>query len=285
MTLFLQQIINGIMLGSVYSLVALGLTLIYGILHIPNFAHGHMYMFAAYVTFFLVTIFHFNYWVAIAGAMITMAAFGALAERLVYRPLRRAPEINYFIAAIGLLMILESGAYILFGPSSRQFPPIHEQLLTFFGITVTLQRILVIACTAILILLLQLFIKKTTVGATIEAVAQNRQGAQLVGININRVATMTFAIGTALGAAAAGLIGPVSWVYPTMGNMPNLKAFVIIILGGMGSLPGAVLGGYLLGLLEALGAGYISANYEPLFAFGILIIILAFKPTGLFGKN
>jgi len=285
MTLFLQQIINGIMLGSVYSLVALGLTLIYGILHIPNFAHGHKYMFAAYVTFFLVTIFHFNYWIAIVGAMITMGAFGALAERLIYRPLRQAPEINYFIAAIGLLMILESGAYILFGPSSRQFPQIHEQLLTFFGITVTLQRILVIACTAVLILLLQLFIKKTTVGATIEAVAQNRQGAQLVGININRVATMTFAIGTALGAAAAGLIGPVSWVYPTMGNIPNLKAFVIIILGGMGSLPGAVLGGYLLGLLEALCAGYISANYEPLFAFGILIVILAFKPTGLFGKS
>lgn len=285
MTLFLQQIINGIMLGSVYSLVALGLTLIYGILHIPNFAHGHKYMFAAYITFFLVSIFHFNYWIAIAGAMITMGAFGALAERLIYRPLRHAPEINYFIAAIGLLMILESSAYIFFGPSSRQFPQIHEQLLSFFGITVTLQRILVIACTAVLILLLQLFIKKTTVGATIEAVAQNRQGAQLVGININRVATMTFAIGTALGAAAAGLIGPVSWVYPTMGNIPNLKAFVIIILGGMGSLPGAVLGGYLLGLLEALCAGYISANYEPLFAFGILIVILAFKPTGLFGKS
>ena len=284
MTLFIQQVINGIMLGSVYSLVALGLTLIYGILHIPNFAHGHKYMLGAYIAFFLVSIYHFNYWLAILAAAIIMAGVGALVERVVYRPLRQAPEINYFIAAIGLLMILESGAYILFGPSSRQFPPLHEQLLDIMGATVTMQRLLVIVCTLVLIVLLQLFIKKTTAGATIEAMAQNREGALLVGININRVATMTFAIGTALGAAAAGLVGPVSWVYPTMGTMPNLKAFVVIILGGMGSLPGAVIGGYILGLLEALCAGYISANYEPLFAFGVLVIILAFKPTGLFGK-
>ncbi len=285
MTLFIQQVINGIMLGSVYSLVALGLTLIYGILHIPNFAHGHKYMFGAYIAFFLVSIYHFNYWVAILGAMVVLAVMGALAERIIYRPLRDAPEINYFIAAIGLLMILESGAYILFGSSSRQFPDIHEQLISVFGATVTLQRLLIIGCAAVLIVLVQLFIKKTTAGATIEAMAQNREGALLVGIDINRVSTMTFGMGTALGAAAAGLIAPVSWVYPTMGAMPNLKAFVVIILGGMGSVPGAVIGGYLLGLLEALGAGYVSADYEPLFAFGTLVLILAFKPTGLFGKD
>ncbi|MFH1134551.1 MAG: branched-chain amino acid ABC transporter permease [Pseudomonadota bacterium] len=284
MTLFIQQVINGIMLGSVYSLVALGLTLIYGILHIPNFAHGHKYMLGGYITFFLISIYHFNYWLAILASMLVMAVVGALAERLVYRPLRNTPEINYFIAAIGLLMILESGAYILFGPSSRQFPAAHEQLLNIFGATVTMQRLYVIGCTVVLIVILQLFIKKTTTGATIEAMAQNREGALLVGIDINRVATLTFAIGTGLAAAAAGLVGPVSWVYPTMGAMPNLKAFVIIILGGMGSLPGAVVGGYILGLMEALCAGYVSANYEPLFAFGVLIAILAFKPTGLFGK-
>ena len=155
----------------------------------------------------------------------------------------------------------------------------------FFGITITLHRLLVIFAAAVLIISLQLFIKKTTFGWTIEAVAQNREGAQLVGINVPLVSSMTFAIGTALAAAASSLIAPVYLVYPAMGSLPLIKAFAVIILGGMGSLPGAVLGGYLLGLIESLAGGYLSMIYADLLAFAVLVAVLAIKPTGLFGKK
>ncbi len=285
MLLFFQQMVNGIMLGSVYSLVALGLTLIYGILHIPNFAHGHMYMWAAFTSLFLVLIYHTNYWVALALAMIVLGLAGAGIERVIYRPLREAPHVNSFIAAIGLLLILESLSLIFFGADFRRFPSTYDQSMQIFGVAVTRQRLIVIGAAALLILLLQLFLKRTWLGATIEAVAQNPEGAKLVGISTDRVSSLTFAIGTALAAAAATLIAPIFLVYPTMGAMPNLKAFVVIIIGGMGSIPGAVIGGYMLGLIEALGGGYISTAYKDIFAFGALVTFLTFRPMGLFGKG
>ncbi|HSR13848.1 MAG TPA: branched-chain amino acid ABC transporter permease [Thermodesulfobacteriota bacterium] len=285
MILFFQQLINGIMLGSVYSLVALGLTLIYGILHVPNFAHGHKYMWAAFTSLFLITNFHTNYWVSLVIAMIVLGLVGAGVERIVYRPLRNAPHINSFIAAIGLLLVLESLSLIVWGADFRRFPALYDRPIHVFGIAITLQRLLVIAAAAVFIILLQLFIKRTWLGSTIEAVAQDPEGAQLVGISIDRVSALTFGIGTASAAAAASLIAPIFLVYPTMGSMPNLKAFVVIIIGGMGSIPGAVIGGFMLGLIEALGGGYISTDYKDLFAFGALVTFLTFKPTGLFGKG
>ncbi len=285
MVLFFQQLINGIMLGAVYSLVALGLTLIYGILHIPNFAHGHKYMWAAFTSLFLVVNFHTNYWVSLLIAMVVLGIVGAGVERLVYRPLRNAPHINSFIAAIGLLLALESLSLIVWGADFRRFPTLYDQPIHFLGVAITLQRLLVIIAAALFIFLLQVFIKRTWLGATIEAVAQNPEGAQLVGISIDRVSSLTFGIGTALAAAAATLIAPVFLVYPTMGSMPNLKAFVVIIIGGMGSIPGAVIGGFMLGLIEALGGGYISTDYKDLFAFGTLVTFLTLRPTGLFGKG
>jgi branched-chain amino acid transport system permease protein len=285
MVLFFQQLVNGIMLGSVYSLVALGLTLIYGILHVPNFAHGHKYMWAAFTSLFLVVSFHTNYWVSLVIAMVVMGLVGAGVERLVYRPLRDMPHINSFIAAIGLLLVLESLALIVWGADFRRFPASYDQPINILGVAITLQRLLVIVGAAVLIILLQLFIKRTWLGATIEAVAQNPEGAQLVGISIDRVSSLTFGIGTALAAAAATLIAPIFLVYPTMGSMPNLKAFVVIIIGGMGSIPGAVIGGFMLGLIESLGGGYISTDYKDLFAFGALVTFLTFRPLGLFGKG
>jgi branched-chain amino acid transport system permease protein len=285
MVLFFQQLVNGIMLGSVYSLVALGLTLIYGILHVPNFAHGHKYMWAAFTSLFLVVSFHTNYWVSLVIAMVVLGLVGAGVERLVYRPLRDMPHINSFIAAIGLLLVLESLSLIVWGADFRRFPGIYDQPINILGVAITLQRLLVIVGAAILIILLQLFIKRTWLGATIEAVAQNPEGAQLVGISIDRVSSLTFGIGTALAAAAATLIAPIFLVYPTMGSMPNLKAFVVIIIGGMGSIPGAVIGGFMLGLIESLGGGYISTDYKDLFAFGALVTFLTFRPLGLFGKG
>jgi branched-chain amino acid transport system permease protein len=285
MVLFFQQLVNGIMLGAAYSLVALGLTLIYGILHIPNFAHGHKYMWAAFTSLFLVVNFHTNYWVSLVIAMVVLGFVGAGVERLVYRPLRNAPHVNSFIAAIGLLLFLESLSLIFWGADFRRFPTLYDKPIHNFGVAITLQRLLVIVAAALFIILLQVFIKRTWLGATIEAVAQNPEGAQLVGISIDRVSSLTFGIGTSLAAAAATLIAPIFLVYPTMGAMPNLKAFVVIIIGGMGSIPGAVIGGLMLGLMEALGGGYISTDYKDLFAFGALVTFLTFRPTGLFGKG
>ena len=285
MVLFFQQLVNGIMLGAAYSLVARGLTLIYGILHIPNFAHGHKYMWAAFTSLFLVVNLHTNYWVSLVIAMVVLGLVGAGVERLVYRPLRNVPHINSFIAAIGLLLALESLSLIFWGADFRRFPTLYDTPIHIFGVAITLQRLLVIVAAALFIVLLQVFIKRTWLGATIEAVAQNPEGAQLVGISIDRVSSLTFGIGTALAAAAATLIAPIFLVYPTMGGMPNLKAFVVIIIGGMGSIPGAVIGGFMLGLIEALGGGYISTDYKDLFAFGALVTFLTLRPMGLFGKG
>ncbi len=285
MVLFFQQILNGIMIGSVYSLMALGLTLIYGILHIPNFAHGNKYMLGAFISLSLVALWKINYWLAIVISMIVLAFIGLLVERLIYRPLHDQPHINSFIAAIGLLLLLEGMAFAIWGGEWQRFPFAYKQNIQFFGITITLHRLLVIFAAVSLIILLQLFIKKTTLGWTIEAVAQDREGAQIVGINVYFVSSLAFAIGTALAAAASSLIAPVYLVYPAMGSMPLIKAFVVIILGGMGSLPGAVIGGYLLGLVESLAGGYISMIYADLFAFAVLVIVLAIKPTGLLGKG
>jgi branched-chain amino acid transport system permease protein len=285
MSLFIQQVLNGIMLGSVYSLVALGLTLEYGILHIPNFAHGVLYMAGAYVTFLLATAVGLNFWLAMLIAMIVLGLIGILIERLVYRPLMLESHLSSFIAAIGLIFIFVDGALNIFGPDFKRFPPTHTQAFHILGVTITLQRIIIIGVTVILIVLLHLFIKKTIMGATIEATAQDREGAQLMGINVKRVRMIVFALGSALAAAAAALIAPIHLVHPGMGGPVILKAFVIIILGGMGSMPGAIIGGFIMGLVESLSGGYISTSYNEVFAFGVLVIVLTIRPTGLFGAK
>ena len=283
MALFIQQVLNGIMLGSIYSLVALGLTLEYGILHIPNFTHGALYMVGAYVTFLLASSLGMNYWLAMAISMMVLALIGVFMERLVYRPLMLESPLNSFIAAIGMIFIFVDGALHIFGPDFKRFPPLHSQVIQVMGTTITFQRIIIISVTIVLIVLLHLFIKKTMVGAAIEATAQDIEGARLMGINVRRVRMMVFALGTALAAAAASLIAPIHLVHPGMGGPVILKAFVIIILGGMGSLPGAVIGGFLLGLVESLTGGYVSTAYHEVFSFGVLVTVLAVRPTGLFG--
>ena len=285
MQLFLQQMFNGIMLGSTYAVVALGLTLVFGILNIPNFAHGHLYMLGAYICFFLMTLYGFGFWVSLVLSMLIMALIGVLVERLVYRPLQDRPHISSFISAIGALIILENGVIVIWGPQGRRIPNPYPGIVELLGITMSYQRLLVIVAAIVLIILLHVFIKKTTAGMTIEAVAQNRQGAMLVGINVNLVSSITFAISAATAAAAACLVAPIFMISPTMGALLGMKAFIIVILGGLGSIPGAIMGGYILGLLETLGGGYLSAAYKDVYAFGALILILAIKPTGLFGRE
>lgn len=220
-----------------------------------------------------------------ALAAILLAVTGVVLEVLVFKPLRNDPGFNPLIAALGALIILENAVVVLWGPEGHRIPNPYPGIIDVLGITMSVQRLLVIGMAAVMIILLQLFIKKTTLGSTIEAVAQNKEGATLVGINVNFVSAMTFAISTALAAVAACLVAPIFMISPSMGALVGMKAFVIVILGGLGSIPGAIAGGMILGLIEALGGGYFSAAYKDVFGFGALVLILAIRPTGLFGKE
>ncbi|MEW6554615.1 MAG: branched-chain amino acid ABC transporter permease [Actinomycetota bacterium] len=281
MSFFLNQLVIGIQLGSQYVMVALGLTLIFGILDISHFAHGHMYMIGAYLLYILMVLAGINYWIAFLICMAALAVAGTVVERTVYRPLRGQPHINTFIAAIGLILVLETLVRGIQPNALSVSKPI-DRTLEFAGITMEAQRLIVIVGAIVLIILLQLFIKRTRLGTAIEAVAQDREGASLVGISVNRISALTFAIATALAAAAAVLMAPLAFISPEMGSVLILKAFVIVVIGGLGSMKGAIVGGYLLGIIEAMAIAYISSAYKDVFAFAVLIIILAIRPTGLF---
>lgn len=285
MELFFQQVLNGLTLGSIYGLVALGLTLVYGILHVPNFAHGALYMVGAYVSYITMVDFGVNYWVAMLLAAVAVAALAVLCERLVFNPLRHAPPIHDKIAAIGIMLFLEALVQMQWGAEFRRMPTPYTEILDIAGMTIPAQRVLIIAGAFSLMAVLHLFLKKTMTGSTIVAMAQNREGAFLVGIDANRVAMMTFAISGALAAVGATLFAPINLVYPAMGHLLIMKAFVIIILGGMGSIPGAIVGGLIIGFAEAFGGFYISTDYKDIIAFALLVVILSIKPTGLFSKG
>ena len=285
MDLFLQQVLNGLTLGSIYGLVALGLTLVYGILHVPNFAHGALYMVGAYVSYVTMVDFGVNYWLAMIAAAGVVALLAVLCERLVFNPLRHAPPIHDKIAAIGIMLFLEALVQMHWGAEFRRMPTPYTEILSVAGMTIPAQRVLIIIGAFSLMAVLHLFLKKTMTGSTIVAMAQNREGAFLVGIDANRVAMMTFAISGGLAAVGATLFAPINLVYPAMGHLLIMKAFVIIILGGMGSIPGAIVGGLIIGFAEAFGGFYISTDYKDIIAFALLVVILSIKPTGLFTKG
>ncbi len=285
MEILIQQLFNGLTIGSVYSLVALGLTLVYGILHIPNFAHGALYMMGGYITLTMITKAGMEYWLAMFVSILAVGLIGVLMERLVFHPLREAPPIHDKIAAIGILLFLEAFAQFVWGADYQSMPTPYGNVVKLFGLTFTMQRLLIVISAIVVMILLYLFLKKTFIGATIIAMSQNREGANLVGINTDKVAMLTFMISGGLAAIASSLAAPINLVFPGMGQLVILKAFVIIILGGMGSIPGAIIGGYILGFSESLGATYISNDYKDIIAFVLLVIILSVKPTGLFSKG
>jgi branched-chain amino acid transport system permease protein len=282
--LFLQQVLNGLTLGGIYSLVALGLTLVYGILQVPNFAHGAFYMAGAFVSFHLMTAFGWNYWLAMLGAAASVALLATLSDRLVFHPLRNASGLHPMIAAIGVLLFLEAGAQAIWGADFHRMQSPYTGIIDLAGMTLPAQRALIIAGAFGLMVVLDLFLKKTVMGSTIIAMAQNREGASLVGIDANKVSMLTFAISGALAAVAATLYAPINLVYPAMGNLVITKAFVIIILGGMGSVPGAIVGGLIIGFAESFGAFYISTDYKDIIAFVLLVAILSIRPQGIFTK-
>ncbi len=285
MTLFFQQFVNGIALGSVYSLVALGLTLVYGVLKVPNFAHGALYMAGAYVSYVMMTSFGASYVVAMAVSVAVLAVLGGSMEWLVFRKLEGKTPVHSMIAALGLLFFMEGTADVIWGPTFRQVPTPFDGVVTLLGVNITEQRILVIVAAVVTMVGLYLLLKRTLVGMSIEAMAQDREGALLVGIDVRRVAMLTFAISGALAAVAGSLIAPLLLVFPNMGELIILKAFVIVILGGMGSVPGAILGGYLLALAETMAGTYVSFAFSELIAFGMLVLVLVIRPTGLFQKG
>ena len=281
MELFAQQVLNGLVTGSVYSLVALGLTLIYGTMQVPNFAHGQLFMLGAYIA----------YAPRRAPACTTgrrssprcrSRCSGVVLERLVFRPLRHAPHLNSMIAALGTMLFLEAVAQNIWGEEFRHMDSPYGGVVSVFGLLVTSHRLILLGAAAALMAALLVFLTRTVAGSAIRATAQNPEGALLVGIDTSRVAMVTFGISAALAAFAGVLIAPISLVYPSMGAMITLKAFVIVVLGGMGSVPGALIGGYLLALAESLGGTYVSATYQDLVAFVLLALVFTFKPTGLF---
>ena len=285
MELLLQQLFNGLTLGSVYILVAIGLTLVFGILHVPNFAHGALYLIGGYLTLMAMKGLGVHYFVAIIISMVSVAFVAILMERLVFNPLRNAPAIHDKIAAIGMVLFFDALVSLIWGNEYQRMITPYGDSVTVFGIATSYQRILVIIVAVIVVILLQLFLKKTMIGASIIAMAQNREGAFLVGINANAVAMMTFAISGALAAIAASISSPINLVFPSMGHIVILKAFVVVIIGGMGSVPGAIIGGLILGISESLGATYISNDYKDMIAFLLLIIIMTVRPKGLFAKG
>jgi branched-chain amino acid transport system permease protein len=284
--MFIQQLVNGIVLGCTYGLMAIGLTIIFGILNIVNLAHGEIYMLGAFVAFFLVTLLKVNFFVALLAAALAMAVLGVVVERLVFRPLRDKEEINYFIVSMGLLIFLQNTALLFWGTDPRSMGLTYSsQTLKLGEVIVTIQRLITVAVAVLVILGLHFFIKYSRMGKAMRAMDQDQEAALTVGIGLNEVSTFTFALGSALAGVAGALMGSMFIVNPMMGFSPLLKAFVIVIFGGLGSVMGAIVGGLILGMTEVLGGAYLSSTYQDAFAFIILILVLSFKPTGLFGKR
>ncbi len=283
-TLFFQQLLNALALGGVYSLVALGLTLVYGVMKIPNFAHGALYMLGAYISYAGLTALGLPYILALGLSGLSLGVIAALLERVVFYPLRHAPHVQSMIAAIGVLFFIEAVIRLpfVFGSDFLQLPSPLTGILNFAGVTITAQRLLIIVVSLAIMAALYYFLKRTLTGTTIEAMAQNREGARLMGINVNGVAMLTFAISGALAAVASTLYAPTALISPSMGEVMNLKVFAIIILGGMGSVPGAVVGAFLLALAEVFGGVIVGADFADVVGFAVLVVVLAIRPQGLF---
>ncbi|MHA0035384.1 branched-chain amino acid ABC transporter permease [Deinococcus sp. PESE-13] len=283
MTTVLQQLFNALALGGVYALVALGLTLVYGVMKIPNFAHGGLYMLGAYLSYAGISSLGLGYVPALLLSAVVVALLAALMERVIFFPLRNAPHVQPMIAALGVLFFLEAGVQLIWGADFKQVAEPIPGILNLGGVTITWQRLIVLVASVVAMLGLNFFLRRTLTGATIEAMAQNREGARLVGINTGRVGMLTFAISGALAAIGASLIAPIVSVTPAMGEIMNLKVFAIIILGGMGSIPGAIVGAFLLAFAEVFG-GYINLDFAEVIGFAVLVVVLAIRPQGLFRR-
>lgn len=293
MSEFIQQVINGLSLGAIYALIALGYTMVYGILKFINFAHGEIFMLGAFSGFYIARMMGLTE-SSIVGALVVLllsmsvcALIGVTIEKLAYKPLRSASKLTVLITAIGVSLFLQYTGQLVFGADPKSFPTIINNVnFNIGGANIGSNQIVVIVSSLLLMLGLRQVVQKTKIGTAIRAVSNNLTAASLMGININNVISFTFVLGSSL-AAAAGILYSINYpsIDPLMGILPGLKAFIAAVLGGIGNFPGAVLGGLVIGLIETFTVGYLSPTYRDAIAFAILIIILLVKPTGLLGKK
>lgn len=285
----MQQVINGLSLGSVYGLLALGYTMVYGIINLINFAHGDVYMLGAYVGFLLTTHLHLGFLPSLLIAMVVCALLGMLIEKIAYKPIRNSSRIAALITAISVSLFIEYVTMYFAGPEIRSFPKVlPDTSIKLFnnGVILNIRDIYIIVTTVVLMVILQYVIHKTKVGKAMRAVSQDSDAAQLMGINVNKTISYTFAIGSALAGAAGVLVGVYyNTINPLMGVTPGLKAFIAAVIGGIGIIPGAMFGGFFLGMTETMVSALGGSMYKDAVAFAILIIVLLIKPNGLFGKN
>ncbi len=286
-SLFLQQVLNGLIVGSVYGLIAIGLTMIFGVMKISNFAHGDFSMLGAYFAIYFVLFL--SGWAGWAGSLIVAAIgvglIGFIVERFLFRPLlTRWTDIDIIMLSIGLFIFLENGARLFFGAAPKMIPdPFQSKTINLLLFSTSEIRLACLLFSGIAIFLLQLFLTKTKTGVAIRATSQNRNAAALMGINISFIYSLTFVVGSALAGLGGVLYGTIFAVFPMMGAMPTLKAFAVTILGGMGNIRGAIFGGFILGVAETLGGNYISMQYKNAIGFVIIILVLLIIPQGLFG--
>ncbi|RFU65828.1 branched-chain amino acid ABC transporter permease [Peribacillus glennii] len=284
----IQQLINGISLGSIYALIALGYTMVYGIVKLINFAHGDVFMVGAFVGFYSITILDLTFFPALLLTMAVTALFGVIIERIAYKPLRNATRIAALITAIGVSLLIEYGFIYFRGAQPEAYPAdvLPTEKISILGVSINSQSIFILLTSVVLMIILQFVVHKTKIGKAMRAVSFDAEAARLMGINVNNTISATFAIGSALAGAAGVIFGIYySKIEPLMGIIPGLKAFVAAVLGGIGIIPGAMVGGLLLGVVESLvsAAGY--SLWRDAVAFIVLILILIFLPSGLFGKN
>ena len=287
MTTLIQTLISGLRLGSIYALMALGYTMVYGIAKMLNFAHGDIIMVGAYAVISTVSLAQLPGVVGVAVSVVVCVLLGVTIEFLAYRPLRKAQSLAVLITAIGVSYLLQSLALLVFKSEPMAFPTIIDIPSVKLGeVVIDGMTILTLAVTAVIMVSLSLFINKTRLGKAMRAVSEDKDAAELMGISVNRTITMTFAIGSALAAVASIFYGATyTYIKPTTGSMPGIKAFTSAVFGGIGSIPGAMLGGILLGIIEQLSQRYISTLWTNAIVFGVLVLVLVVKPTGLLGKK
>lgn len=282
--IFVQIIINGLLLGGIYAIISIGLTLIFGVVRVVNFAHGEFLMIAMYISYFCFTRLGLNPYLSILIVVPVMFLIGMGTDQIIIRPLRNAPHYMQIFATVGLSILLLNSALFIFGGDYHAVNiPFAKESLDFWGCTVNYSRLIVLVSSILIAFVLYLFLKGTDVGRQIRAIAQDRTAAQLMGINLNRIYMITFGIGTALVGAAGSLLMPIYYVYPSVGTYFVLTAFVVVVLGGMGNMAGALLGGLIIGVVDSLSGFYIDPALKEVAYFMIFIAVLLFKPSGLMG--
>lgn len=285
---FLQQMINGLSLGSIYALIALGYTMVYGIIKLINFAHGDVYMLGAFVAFYATTLFHLNFFVALVVAMVLCGVLGVVIERIAYKPLRHATRITALITAMGVSYVLEYTTQYFAGSEVKTFPTdlLDNTAFSFGGVRITMMQIYIFVITIVLMIILTYIVNKTKMGRAMRAVSVDEDAAKLMGINVDTTISFTFFLGSCLAGVAGVLVGVYyNSINPLMGMTPGLKAFIAAVFGGIGNIPGAMIGGLFIGIAETLVTAYGSSLYKDAIVYVILILVLILKPDGLLGKN